>query len=313
MQKLLAIVGISCFLFVLPGCGAPSSTLTGPAGTFTPPTDKATNPPPASAGERRLVTATSTDGLHFTSTGKVFTEQGNVPDAVVTSDGTVFLYYIGQGIEAGNNKETTAVATSTDNGATWAYNFLTYKNWPTNRPPSDPDVALRDDGTFRMYFTNSINPSKIGIDYADSPDGFVFTYVGNALTANTSVNDSSTFFYNGQWHMFVLNEKTGEQYHATSPDGNTFTLATPSVVTLPKKDYIISNPLIDGSTLRMFGFTLGNIRTFTTTDVTTWTAEDIVLDGNSANTLGSNYIQDMAVTKLNNGTYLMVYVVGYPK
>lgn len=311
MQKLLAIVGISCFLFILPGCGTTSSTITSPAGTFTPPTSKAVNPSPTGPGERRLVTATSTDGLHFTPTGKVLTEQANVPDAVVTNDGTIFLYYIGQGIEA--NKETTAVATSSDNGSTWTYNFLTYKNWPSTRPASDPDVTLLADGTFRMYFTNSLSATKIGIDYADSPDGFTFTYVGNALTANVSVIDSSTFFFDGLWHMFVLGEKTSEQYHATSTDGVTFTLATPSVVTLPKRDYVISNQLIDGATLRMFGFTLGNIRTFTTTDVTTWTAEDIVLDDSSTNTLGSNFIQDMAVTKLNDGTYLMVYVVGYPK
>jgi hypothetical protein len=313
MKKFLVTLAIGSFLIVLPGCGTIATSVVSPAGTFTPPTGEATNPPPASAGERRLVTATSTDGLHFTPTGKVFTEQGNVPDAVVTNDGTIFVYYIGQGIEAGKDKETTAVATSTNNGATWTYNFLTYKNWPTSRPPSDPDVVLLDDGSFRMYFTNSISPTKIGIDYADSPDGFTFSYVGNALTAPTSVVDSSSFFFNGQWHMFVLNEKTGEQYHATSADGITFALATPSVVTLPKKNYIIGNPLIDGTTLRMFGFTLGNMRTFTTTDVNTWTAEDIVLEGNSTNTLGSNYIQDMAVTKLNNGTYLMVYVVGYAK
>ncbi len=290
-----------------------STTLVGPAGTFTPPTGKSANPPPNSAGERRLVTATSTDGVHFTTSGKVFTDQANVPDMVVTSNGSIFLYYTGQGIDADPNKETVPVATSTDNGATWTFNYLVYKNWPTPRPPSDPDVVLRPDGTFRMFFVNSLDASTVGIDYADSPDGFTFTYVGHALGGGTSINDSTTMYFNGAWHMFVLNEKTGEQYHATSADGTTFAFATDKVVTLPTKNYYLVNPLIDGSNLRMFGFTLGNISSFTSTDATNWTYGGIVLDGNDTNTLTSGYIQDLAVEKLANGTYLMVYVVGYPK
>ena len=283
---------------------------------FTPPTEKAENPPPASAGERRLLTATSTDGIHFTPTGEIFTEQGNVPDIVVTDEGTIYLYYIGQGIEEG--KETMPVAISSDNGKTWTYHFTTRLNWPStsDRPPSDPDIVLLDDGTFRLFFTTNVKQDNtLGIAYAESPDGIAFTYKGVALSPTHNLNDSSTMFFDGLWHMFVLDEKTGEQHHATSTDGKTFTLTTPSTVELPLRGYIISNPTFNGSMMRLFGFSLpdSNIRSFTTTDATTWTADDIALDATAASTLGSGYIQDMAVAELADGSYFMVYVSEYPE
>lgn len=307
MNKLLlsALLGIAALGF---GC---TSSVAVQTSDFTPPTTKAENPPPESAGERRLLTATSTDGVHFTPTGTVFTEQGNVPDVVVTDDGTLYLYYIGQGIEEG--KETTPVAISVDNGATWTYHFITQNNWPTPRPPSDPDVVLLDDGTFRMYYTTDLGRGKLGIAYADSSDGIAFTYKDAALSVPFTVIDSSTMYMDGMWHMFVLDEKKPQQYHATSVDGKTFSLVSTSPVTLPKPGYIISNPTFEDDTMRMFGFSLrdSDIRSFTTTDAETWSADDIALDATDASTLGSGFIQDMTVASLADGTYLMVYVTEY--
>ena len=285
---------------------------------FSLPTSAATNPPRGSAGERQLFTATSTDGIHFTATGTRLTHQGNVPDAIVTSDGTVFLYYIGQGIETG--KETTAVAVSQDNGATWTYQFLTYKNWPSTRPPSDPDVVIRDDGTIRMYFTDNV-PQKsqtLGISYADSTDGITFTYKGHALASAISVIDSTTMLVDGVWHMIVIDADPSKpsQYHATSLDGATFTLSASTPISLNRSGYFLSNPLIENSIWRMFGFSLmseKNIRSFTSVDPSTWTASDVALDASPTATDGSGYLQDSTVAKLADGTYLMVYVSGYAK
>lgn len=276
---------------------------------FTPPFGRPVNPPPASAGERRLLLARSTDGVHFTAGGEVLTDQGNVPDIVVDPDGTLRVYYIGQSIEA-NKEESTVVAISKDNGTTWTFRKLTYKNWPQPRDPSDPDVVLLDDGTYRMYFTSSLPNNMLGIVYADSPDGITFTYQGIALESTSSVIDSTTFYFDDMWHMYVLQEKVPGQLHAISTDGNTFTLTDTANVVLPLDRYILSNQLLEGSMIRMFGFNLpeANIRTFTSTDGEVWLADDIALEGNTTATLGSNYIQDSSVAQLEDGTYLMVYV-----
>lgn len=307
MKKSFLLVALGCATLGF-GCTTDIDVRTS---DFTPPTTKAANPPPASAGERRLLTATSTDGVHFTPTGTVFTEQGNVPDVVIADDGTLYVYYVAQGIEAG--KETTPVAISSNNGVTWTYHLLQLNGWPSNKAPSDPDVVILDDGTFRMYYTTNVEGKKLGIAYADSEDGIVFTYKGPALSAPFTVIDSSTMYFDGTWHMFVLDEKKPQQYHATSTDGKTFTLASTSPISPGKPGYIISNPTFENDTMRMFGFSLGekNIRSFTTTDAATWTADDIALDATAASTLGSNYIQDMTVAELTDGTYLMVYVTEY--
>lgn len=291
-----------------------SSVLTNES-DFTPPTGRPNNPPPASAGERRLLLAHSTDGVHFTSTGEILTDQGNVPDAVVEPDGTIRVYYIGQSIEVGK-EENTVVAISEDNGETWIFKKLILKNWPQPRDPSDPDVVLLEDGTYRMYYTTSLNASTLGIVYADSPDGITFTHKGKSLEVpGESVIDSTTLFFNGLWHMYVLKEKAQGQLHATSSDGITFTLAKQPELRLPVGLYIFSNPLIEGKILRMFAFSLAdkNIRSFTTTDMETWTANDVALEGDDVATDGTNYIQDSTVVKLNDGTYLMIYVSELPK
>lgn len=280
---------------------------------FVPPLGRADNPPPASAGERRLLLAHSTDGIHFTASGEVLTDQGNVPDMIVEPDGTIRVYYIGQSIEVGK-EENTVVAISTDNGASWTFRKLILNNWPQPRDPSDPDVVLLEDGTYQMYYTSSLVNNKLGIVYADSPDGITFTYRGESLRGPGDVIDSTTFFYDGLWHMYVLQEKEPGQLYATSTNGVAFTLASTTPLRLPVERYVISNPLIEDGKLRMFGFNLQdkNIRSFTSTDGASWVDGDIALAGDEAATLGSLYIQDSTVAKLADGSYLMVYVSEIP-
>lgn len=280
---------------------------------FLPPFGRAENPPPASAGERRLLLARSTDGVHFTASGEVLTDQGNVPDIIVEPNGTIRVYYIAQSVEAGKD-ENTVTAISNDNGTTWTFRKLTYKNWPLPRDPSDPDVVLLDDGTYRMFYTSSLPNNSLGIVYADSPDGITFTYQGIALQSDSNVIDSTTFYYDGLWHMYVLQEKIPGQLHATSNDGITFSLTDSPNVILPLDRYILSNQLLEDSVIRMFGFNLpeANIRAFTSTDGENWAIDDIALEGDTTATLGSNYIQDSSVVQLADGTYLMVYVSEIP-
>lgn len=280
---------------------------------FTPPIGGLSNPQPKTAGERRLMTATSTDGLHFTSTGKILTDQGNVPDLVTEPDGTLRVYYIGQTIDP-KEQESTVMAESKDDGKTWEFHTLTFTNLPQPRDPSDPDVVILDDGTYRMYYTSQISKDKIGIMYADSPDGIAFTYGGLSLEGAESVIDSTTMLVDNVWHMLVLKMNMPGQLRATSTDGKSFTFVDQDVISIPDESYFLSNPLPGSSPLRMFGFSFPqkNIRTFTTTDMSTWTTDDVALNADAATTLGSMYLQDNSVAQLNDGTYLMVYVSGLP-
>ncbi len=319
MQRLFTVLCI-CTPLMLGGFGCEtaiesSKTLTS---DFVPPTGKASNPPPASAGERRLLTATSTDGMTFTPTGEVFTDQANVSDMVVADDGTIYVYYIGQGV--GIEPEWTVVAISTDNGATWVYKHLVLEDWPSQRAPSDPDVVLLEDGTFRMYYTGEVNPrpdNQLGINYGTSTDGIHFTYGGTALKMDFTVIDSTTFYFNGMWHMYVLDEKQPRQYYATSTDGITFTSdQKPYQFMVGKEAYIGSNPIVEDDQVRMFGFGKPgtDIKSFVSTDGKTWTAESgSRLVANKASLQGAGYLQDLSIGKLLDGTYLMLYVTDYPK
>ncbi len=283
--------------------------------TFIPPTGAAAKIVPNSAAERRVLIATSPDGITFTGNGDILSDQADVPDAVVTADGTIMVYYIGTGISASG--ENTVVATSKDNGDSWIYSRLTYLDWPTQREPSDPDVVLLPNGTFRMFYTGNVSSSRIGISYADSTDGYTFTYKGVALSAPFSVIDSTTFFWNNSWHMLVLDMAKPLQYWATSTDGKTFMYdRIADEFGVGQDGYIMSNPLSTNDTITLFGFNIfkKNIRSFTSTTVDSWTLDDGVrFQGTATSMLGGKHIQDSTVIALDNGTYLLFYATSIPK
>lgn len=186
----------------------PASSPTTPV-SFTPPTGFAKNIVPNSAAERRLFITTSVDGETFTNTSTLLTDQGDVPDAVVTEDGTIMVYYIGASVSAA--QENTVVAVSKDDGRTWKHYRLTF-DLPSSHEPSDPDVVILPDGTFRMYYTGNIDREKLGILYAESTDGYSFTYKGIAFAPEFNVIDSTTFMFNNTWYMLVLDMKEPKQY-----------------------------------------------------------------------------------------------------
>ncbi|NBS41165.1 hypothetical protein EBS80_00715 [bacterium] len=236
-----------------------------------------------------------------------------MPDVLVDDDGTIRVYYIGQGIQA-NKEENTAVAFSQDGGKSWTYRLPTYVNFPNHRDPSDPDVVRLSDGTYRMYFTYSVSATKLGIAYADSPDGMTFTYKGGSFEDVADAVDSNTVLFNGVWHMFLGRERLPGQRHATSTDGRTFALASDEAPKLPGRDYYSSDEVVEDGVIRLFAFskTEGNARSFTSADGTTWAAGDVALTADDATTLGTGFLQDVAVAKLADGTWFMAYVSGMP-
>lgn len=278
---------------------------------FIPPTGRGANPPPNSAGERRVMIARSKDGKTFAATGTILSDRANVSDVVVDPDGTVRVYYMGQGIDP-RKEENTALALSTDGGTTWSYHKLTYLNFPQPRDPSDPDVVRLEDGTYRMYYTSSVSPSKLGIFYAESPDGMVFTHKGQSIEGPHDAADSTTVYFNGLWHMFFGQEAVQGQLYATSKDGRTFTLAANPQLRLPLGGYYATNGIVEDGTLRMFAFNFQekNIRAFTTADMIRWEAAGVALEATDETTLSTGYLQDLSVARLKDGDYLMTYVAG---
>ncbi len=293
----------------------PKSSQTASDNLFIPPTGADTGSGVETPGRRRLMTATSTDGLAFTRSNTVVTDQANVPDMVMDADGTLYLYYAGWTV--GDRNNTAAVAISKDQGATWIFYQVDIGTTGKMMHSSDPDVVLLDNGTFRLFSTfNLPNSQDTGIFVSESTDGIHFKEASVAFQSTPPALDSNTALLGDIWHMWTLAGKTLESHHATSTDGLTFTQKEKTTYLNSKQPQVMSNILaIDGGGYRMYGFNpgQGDIRSFTSPDGQTWTAETGVrLTIDTTSSFESEYVKDPAVIKLLDGTYLMVYVTQIP-
>lgn len=277
---------------------------------YTPDTGKQAGAPPESPGEFRLLTAISNDGVTFERTGQVVLDQANVPDLVWGDNGLIHLYY--QAAKVGDRPNSIGMAISPDLGQTWYFKETSFEGLAGNVPtPADPDIVRLDDGTFRLYATTNIGKQKLGIIRMDSSDGVHFGASSVAFSLDTNVIDSTTFYFNGLWHMLVLDTTRPEQWYATSPDGLTFTL-----VNKPSFDnHILANGYAIDTGYRLIGFPPPGkgFRAFDSSDGTNWTAqpgEAFPFDASSS--LEGNQIKDPSILPLPDGRYLMVYVTRIP-
>ncbi|MEK9160070.1 MAG: exo-alpha-sialidase [Patescibacteria group bacterium] len=286
---------------------------------FEPPSDVERGMGDAGPYEMRLLSAHSEDGITWERDSVIISEQANVPDMMVTEDGTIFLYYVGGNIQAMD--ETLAAAVSQDGGETWTFKKVAINGFTqTHATPGDPDIALRDDGTFRLYFTSHIKGDKMpSIQYADSTDGLNFTYGGKAFSAEGYMTiDSSAFYINGQWMMNTFSGFGTEVITGSSnDDGDTFDFVQAENVTYKKQAYFLSNPLsLEDGSVRFYSFQLhpSGFRSFITTDGLTWADEGrVYLEYKEGeNELEGYYIKDPVVVQLPDDTYLMVYVTRAP-
>ena len=279
---------------------------------FEPPVGLAAESPSESPGHFRLLVATSADGLTFTPTGQLITDQASVPDMLINEQGWIYLYYTGW--QVGERQNETAAAISTDAGQSWVFKYVEFGGFD-GAPPVDPDIVRLPDGTFRMFITSSLG-SNISIWYADSTDGLHFERRGEALTKEgENVIDSTTFFFNNMWHMLALAGTTTDQWHGTSPDGTIFNAPDKFVFGDAGARYVASNGVEVDNGYRLYSFSLGklDIRSFFSTDGSNWTLEDGVRLAHDPNSpLEDSYIKDPAVLRLADGTYLMVYVTRIP-
>jgi len=277
---------------------------------FVPPNGGAPTSPSESPGFFRLIGATSTDGVTFTSTGKIISDQANVPDVVMDARGRLYLYYTGWTV--GNQQNVTAVALSDDKGKTWFFKYVKFTEMPNSAvKPVDPDIILLPDGTFRMYATAEISTGKPGIIYAESTDGITFVYKGViASLVSGNLIDSNTFLVGDTWHLYAISNNS-THYHYTSKDGKTFAAAASVQFTSSGSSYFVSNgySTTDGR-YRIFAAFLPekHLRSLISSDGTNWTFES----GNRFTFVGApleeSYLKDPAIVRLQDGTYFAAFV-----
>lgn len=284
---------------------------------FIPPSEPERGYEEAGPFEHRLLTATSKDGLTWEKQNQIITEQGNTPDTVVRN-GTIYLYYTGGNFDG--QEQGIAAALSSDGGETWIFKRVTLNGLDDIQSiPGDPDIALLEDGTFRLYFTAQADgdPSP-AIFLAESTNGLDFDYVGKTFDAEGYITiDSSAFYVNGEWMMLTFNGFGSEVIHARSQDeGLHFTFEKAQNITAGKDPVFMANPItLEDGSVRFYAFDLaaGLFYSFTSSDGLNWSQEPGVrLSYDDSNELEGFYIKDPSVVRLDDGTYLMIYVTRAP-
>ena len=276
-------------------------TLVMPTVTLTPPVGKLPGAAPESPGLFRMLGATSRDGLTFTPTG-IVADQANVPDLVTDRNGTLYLYYTA-GVVNGV-RDGMAVAVSTD-AHTWTHYPVHIAGQVAT--PTDPDVVVLPDGTFRLFYT-APNGASPGVHWADGKDGRTFSYGGLAFAPSGGAMDPNTWKQGDTWHMLTLDGRSEPLLHATSQDGRTFTSAPP--VRFDGRDIVSNAVHVDGG-IRMFAFTKGAIFSYLATDGLRFTKERGARIAQGAQGEGA-YLKDAAVARLRDGTWFAAYVTPIP-
>jgi len=286
---------------------------------FEPPTGLDPEATEVMPGARRLLSARSDDGIHWTKTSEVITDQGDVPELVVDENGTLFLYYYGW--EMGEKKNDAAVAISTDNGETWVYKYVTLSG-TEDAKFADPDVLYRD-GVFYLYGSQRTQDDLIHIIVASSDDGLSFTYQGVALDVpERKAGVASTYEVGDEIYMLSLDVgsepgSAGTHWLAKSEDGITFTqIGTVSFKDDDQTIYVLGNvvddPVGEGVRAYLFGPEGAPLRSWVSADGQRWelaTDFSLSLDEGERE---HGFIGEPDVVQLPDGTYFMAYMTLIP-
>jgi hypothetical protein len=304
MKQFFPIVFVLTLVLTGIGCSSNSALVS----DFNPTKGAATNPNnPESDAEgpfkRQLMTAVSYDGYTYIPNDVWISDQANVPDIVQAED-KLYLYYTGWVV--GDRLNSSAVAISEDEGRSWVYKYLEIQNLPKLAPPADPDIILLDDGTFRLYFTSGDGKFS-GIHYAEGVDGINFDYKGTAVfPTDTWIMDSTTFYLDGQWHMYVLADLSIETlWHLISDDGIEWEITEKTSFPILGTPHMPSNGILIDDVYHLFMFNPqdGTVRSQYTTDSYNWTVDEGVRIGPLDD---GRKVGDSAVVQTGD-TYLMIY------
>jgi len=176
----------------------------------------------------QVYSATSTDGLNWQTDGKLLFGHASVPGAVITDNGTIFVYFV-DGTNTVNGGP--AVAKSTDLGETWTEYATNFENPITDKNCfADPEAELLDKGTIRLYlvcFPLNLSPTqraKTEVISALSDDGLNFKIEdGERIISqnNESLTDPDVIKIGEVWKMYISHGSNVVSF--TSEDGLNFT------------------------------------------------------------------------------------------
>lgn len=252
----------------------------------------------------QIYSASSTDGLTWTSDDTLILDHTSVPDPIYLEDGTIRIYYV----DANQIPETVNCAESVDGGETFTVLDCEIQGLE-NAKALDPSIIQLEDGSFRLYFYES--KLNVGVDsevehtisYADSDDGIQFTKKGTAFTYNGLV-DPDVFWNGNEWVIMVYSIADANTVVGTSADGTEFTYYGPVSDALSDIGTTQAILLDDGS-FRIYGFDQNNQKefySFTSNDGFEWTKEDGV-----RYQVDEGDITDPQVIQLSDGTWKMFY------
>lgn len=275
--------------------------------------------PKAQSGpwNQRMLSAWSDDeGLTWTKTNQIITDQADVPSAIVDAEGRIFVYYMTYNKPMRNS---VVVAISEDSGQTWAHKQLDFGNVP---PPADPAAVLLDDGRIRLYFIRGIGqpPSLIAMS-AISDDGIHFTVEeGTRLESRAgNVVCAAILLLSGQYHLFSPASGPG-LVHAVSDDGLAYTELPP--LSLPGNYFMGKGVIETPAGYRVFAHQgspdksnfIPSIVSFITTDGMTFNKEDGVrLQPDPTNGLEARAVRNPSVVRLPDNRLMMFYATLIPE
>ncbi len=254
--------------------------------------------------QTRILIATSPDGLIWNKTSQIFNDSADVPDAIIGTNGKVFVYF--QGLL--NTKKDGIMVSISENG---------FDNWKTQQviipgtenwkaSACDPDVIYKD-GVFRLYFTGNPDNTNPRTFSATSIDGINFTMESGYRFAvdGSPIMDPSLLQIGDTLHYFAGGAPLGKNWHCTSLDGINFTKQADFTV----NNLMMANGLKTDNGYRFYCFkNLGKegIYSIFSNDGINWTQESglrLILD----NKLENEEVKDPAVVKVGN-QYIMYYV-----
>ncbi|OGL99074.1 hypothetical protein A2501_02875 [Candidatus Uhrbacteria bacterium RIFOXYC12_FULL_57_11] len=250
-----------------------------------------------------LMVATSVDGTAF-SGSKTFVEHAGVPSVTYDAQGqlvAVFQWFPDD--DAAWDK--VAVVFSDDEGKTWTEPLsIVMKGLPEGyQRPFDPTVTLAKDGMLHLFFTSSADkqgPNQMTQIYAaTSNDGVTYDFKGLSLTIDGHrLFDCAALLFGDMWHLTTPLTPDLGAYHAVSTDGIAFTRTDD--IEVPGWNWGGNLVGLGDSSMRFYGTESMHrgIWWSESTDGKTWS------DPTPTGLSGA----DPGIVKLENGTYLIIYV-----
>lgn len=255
------------------------------------------NPPQASGiKDHQVYAAGSVDSLNWKKDDILLFDSASVPDAVITKEGTIFLYFV----DAAEGHHL-SVAVSKDFGKTWQKSRVLIENKQNPGDAVDPDAVLLPDGQTRLfYFGNFIEGAplppgkKHQIYSALSTDGIHFVEDKGVRIEAIGITDPDAVQIGNEWKIFVSQPMDNKNLSFSSKDGMNFTQDAEPVSTTGA----ISSTIKIGAGWRMYKCSRGGISSQFSIDLKAWVDEGLRLEGP---------VCDPSVIELPDGTFKMFY------